>query len=341
MKNLLILCGGQSPEHTISIRSTKNILASIDRSKYVITLFGITQNGIWKLINEAELEGEVIDQGDVVSIRPGSENCFYLEDDKELNKVDVVFPVLHGPNGEDGTIQGMLRLLRLPFVGPDVLSSAVSMDKDVTKRLLQDKGINVSKWITIRRNDQVPTFTEIQKKLGNVVFVKPANMGSSVGVHRVTNEGEWDRSVADALSFDKKILVEKNIRGRELECAVLGNENPKATKVGEVESGNFYSFDEKYNSSSQANIVIPATIEDESMDRLKRVAIDTYQALECEGMSRVDMFLTDDDEIYVNEVNTIPGFTSISMYPKLWEVEGLSYPDLIDRLIELAISKSV
>ena len=340
MKNLLILCGGQSPEHSISLRSTKNILQAIDKSKYQITIIGISQEGTWRLVQEEDLTDEITTQGSTVSIRPGADRCFVIEDGK-LDEFDVVFPVLHGPNGEDGTIQGLLRLLKLPFVGPDVLGSAISMDKDITKRLLRNRGIGVSDWLLIRRGDVIPAFKEIQDEFGEVVFVKPANMGSSVGVHRVASEEEWAHAMTDALSYDKKVLIEKSISGRELECAVLGNEKPKATKVGEVESGNFYSFNEKYDSSSQANIIIPAKVDDRFIPHLKDVAIKAYQALECEGMSRVDMFLTDTGEIYVNEVNTIPGFTSISMYPKLWEEEGVSYSDLIDQLVDLAISKGV
>ncbi|MEP0984219.1 D-alanine--D-alanine ligase family protein [Ekhidna sp.] len=338
MINLLVLCGGQSPEHTISVRSTKNILNALNKGKYRITLIGISQKGHWRLIEESEMADEITDQGKEVIIAPGQKDPFRLKE-SSLGPFDVVFPILHGPNGEDGTIQGLLKILKIPFVGPGVLSSATSMDKDVTKRLLRDSGIKVADWRLIHNGETIPTYDEIKKQLGNVVFVKPANMGSSVGVHRVASDSEWLNAVNDALKYDRKILIEESIKGRELECAVIGNQSPKATGVGEVRSGNFYSFEEKYTSSSHAEIVIPANVDERHLPELKKTAIKAYKALDCEGMSRVDMFLTEDGKILVNEVNTIPGFTNISMYPKLWEQEGVNYSDLLDQLIHLAIER--
>lgn len=339
MKNLLVLCGGQSPEHKISIRSAKNILNALDNSKYNLTLIGISQKGSWRLISAEEMGDEIIAQGEPVTILPGEDECLFAGG-KSLGQIDVIFPVLHGPNGEDGTIQGLLCLLNIPFVGPGVLGSAVSMDKDVTKRLLRDAGIKVANWVTINRGEEHPSYLQIKNELGAVVFVKPANMGSSVGVHRVTNSDEWNAAVSDALTYDRKILIEESVYGRELECAVLGNENPRTSGVGEVRSGNFYSYEEKYDSSSDAEIDIPAKIEERFLPKLQQTAVGAYKALDCQGMSRVDMFLTDDGEVWVNEVNTIPGFTSISMYPKLWEKQGLNYSDLLDQLIELALEKN-
>ncbi|MEQ8629674.1 D-alanine--D-alanine ligase family protein [Ekhidna sp.] len=339
MKNLLVLCGGQSPEHEISIRSTRNILDAIDRSKYTITLIGISRAGEWKLLREEKLPEEITDQGELVSLHPGaSGGCFYSKG-ASLGHFDAVLPILHGPNGEDGTIQGLLKLMKLPFVGPGVLSSAVSMDKDITKRLLRDAGLMVANWVLIQKGDDIPTYKNINEHLGSVVFVKPANMGSSVGVHRVTNKAEWSHALSDALKYDRKVLVEQSIKGRELECAVLGNDKPEATGVGEVQSGDFYSYEEKYASESHAEIIIPATVDPKYLPALKQTAIKAYRVLDCEGMARVDMFLTEEGAILINEVNTIPGFTSISMYPKLWEEAGLSYSKLIDRLIELAIER--
>lgn len=340
MKNILILCGGQSPEHEISIRSTKNILKALDSRKYAVSIIGISKEGQWKLVSEKELSDKITIQGKEVSIHPGTSDCFRVEG-KGLRKFDIVFPILHGPNGEDGTIQGLIKLLGLPFVGSGVLGSATSMDKDTTKCLLRDAGLQVANWVLIRKGSSIPTYEKIARKLGSVVFVKPANMGSSVGVHRVESETEWKEAVQDALSFDSKVLVEEAVEGRELECAILGNEHPKASGVGEVQSGDFYSFEEKYLSGSSAEIVIPADIDAKYLPELKVVAIKAYQTLNCEGMSRVDMFLTKTGEILVNEVNAIPGFTNISMYPKLWEQEGLSYSDLLDEVIELGISRGV
>lgn len=338
MKHILVLCGGQSPEHEISVRSAKNILKAMDRSKYRVTLIGISKVGSWRLINEEEMDDEITTQGKAVTIQPGQAACL-SSDGKSLDEIDAVFPILHGPNGEDGTIQGLFRLLKLPFVGPDVLGSAVSMDKDVTKRLLRDSGMKVADWLLIQKGETLPSYDVITAKLGSTVFVKPANMGSSVGVHRVASEGEWKHAIADAMKYDRKVLVERGIKGRELECAVLGNESPEATGVGEVQSGDFYSYEEKYTAASHAEVIIPAKIDSKYLPALKETAIKAYKALDCEGMARVDMFLTDTGEIYVNEVNTIPGFTNISMYPKLWEEAGMSYSDLIDKLIDLAIER--
>lgn len=338
MKNLLVICGGQSPEHKISIRSARNILNALDSSNYSVTLIGISQRGSWRLISEDEMGDEITSQGKEVTITPGDKDCFICEG-KSIGTIDVIFPVLHGPNGEDGTIQGLFSLLGIPFVGPDVLGSAVSMDKDVTKRLLRDAGLEVADWILIRRGEEIPDYDKLKVDLSEVLFVKPANMGSSVGVHRVSTKSEWEPAVKDALKFDRKVLVEKSIEGRELECAVMGNDHPEASGVGEVRSGNFYSYDEKYDSSSHAEINIPAKIDEQYLPALKTTAIKAYKALECQGMSRVDMFLSSEGVIYVNEVNTIPGFTSISMYPKLWEEAGLSYSDLLNKLIDLAIER--
>lgn len=340
MKRILVLCGGQSPEHSISIRSCRNILGAIDRAKYSVTLIGISQSGSWRLLEETDLDADVTKQGKEIVIRPGLQDCFWCEG-SSLGDFDAVFPVLHGPNGEDGTIQGLLKVLGVPFVGPGVLGSSASMDKDVTKRLLTNAGILVADWSLITRDNVLPSFSQIKDSLGEVVFVKPANMGSSVGVHRVTNDDEWNYAIEDALSYDRKVLVERCIIGRELECAVLGNDHPKASGVGEVDSSNFYSYDEKYASTSEAKITIPALIDPNLLVKLKETALSAYKALDCQGLSRVDMFLTDEGEIYVNEINTIPGFTSISMYPKLWEQEGLGYSKLLDTLIELAIERGV
>ena len=339
MKRLLILCGGQSPEHVISIRSCKNVLAAVDRTKFSVTLIGITQDGIWKLMDESEIGNEITTQGRLVAIRPGEKDCFWSHEES-LGIFDAVFPILHGPNGEDGTIQGMLRLLRLPFVGPDVLGSSVSMDKDVSKRLLRDAGLNVADWTLIRNDDSIPTYKELSEGLGGTLFVKPANMGSSVGVHQVTCESEWEKAIEDAFLYDRKVLVEEFIKGRELECAILGNENPKASGIGEIRSGEFYTYDEKYSNDSVAEVIIPAEVDMKSVTELRKAAIQAYKALDCEGLSRVDMFLTDAGKIYVNEINTIPGFTSISMYPKLWKEEGISYSELITDLVDLAIKRS-
>lgn len=339
MKNLILICGGVSPEHDISIRSAKNILGALDRDRYNVRVVGIAKSGKWLLMEEKDLALSIPETGVEIQIFPGTRDCFRTEK-SSLGKVDVVFPILHGPNGEDGTMQGLLKLLRLPFVGPGVLSSAISMDKDVAKKVLEKRSIKVAKWILIRKGEEVPSFEEVSKKLGEAVFVKPANMGSSVGVGRATSEIEWRSAIAQALLYDRKVLAEERLEGREIECAVMGNTNVEVSGVGEVRSGAVYSFDEKYSASSSAQTIIPAEVSESELRDLQQVAEQAYQALECEGLSRVDMFLTEKGDVYVNEVNTLPGFTSISMYPKLWSEAGISYSQLLDRLITLGIERS-
>ena len=336
MKRILVLCGGQSAEHAISVRSCKNVLKAINRDKYDVVVIGISQAGQWTLMEEDTISTVIDAQENSVEIRPGQQACFWSEG-KSLGVFDVVFPVLHGPNGEDGTIQGLLELLGIPYVGCHVLSSAACMDKDTSKRLLEAADIKVSRWILLSESGQFPTFSEVQRELSDIVFVKPSNMGSSVGVHRATNQKEWEAAIEDAFNYDNRVLVEEEIIGRELECAVLGNNNPKATGVGEVNSGNFYSYEEKYEETSEAQLMIPAEVDSNELNQLRATALKAYKVLQCTGLARIDMFLTESSQVYVNEVNTMPGFTSISMYPKLWEQEGLSYPELIDKLIELAL----
>ncbi len=336
MKNLVLICGGVSPEHEISLRSAKNVLKEIDRSKYNVHVVGISKSGKWLEMDEDSLGLTIPETGKSVSIKPGSKDCFSGE--SAFGEIDVIFPILHGPNGEDGSVQGLLQVLDIPCVGPGVLGSSVSMDKEITKRLLNAEGILVADWILLRKGDNIPTYEEVAEKLGDILFVKPANMGSSVGVTRVSEAGEWSNAIDEAFLFDKKVLIEKCLVGRELECAVLGNDSPRASGVGEVQSGDVYSYDEKYADSSTAKTIIPADVTSDELMALKRTAINAYKALECTGLSRVDMFLEKSGNVLVNEINTMPGFTSISMYPKLWMNEGMSYTQLIDELIELAIA---
>ena len=338
MKRVLLLCGGQSPEHEISLRSCKNVLNAINRSKYEVTVVGISQDGHWVLLDETELPSRIDQHEPAITVQPGEKTPFWSQG-KTLGSFDVIFPVLHGPNGEDGTVQGMMQLLGIPFVGCGVLSSAISMDKDTSKRLLKAADVGVAEWVCLTDTGAIPSFDEIKQQLSSTVFVKPSNMGSSVGVHRVTNEEEWERAVEDAFKYDARVLVEVGVVGRELECAVLGNQSPKASGVGEVSAGEFYSYEEKYEDTSTTELSIPANVTAEELERLKVTAVKAYQVLHCEGLTRVDMFLTPEGEIIVNEVNTMPGFTSISMYPKLWEHEGIPYADLIDELISLALQK--
>ena len=337
MKNLVLICGGVSPEHEISLRSAKNILKALDRNKFEVHVIGISKKGKWLQMDEDSLGTAIPETGQIVSIRPGSKECFHLEG-STFGEVDVIFPILHGPNGEDGSVQGLIQVLGLPCVGPGVLGSSISMDKEITKRLLRAEGIQVADWILLRKGDIIPSYEEVVEKLGEVVFVKPANMGSSVGVARVSGEMEWKKAIEDAFLYDRKVLIETCLVGRELECAVLGNDSPKASGVGEVQSGEVYSYDEKYADSSTAKTIIPADVTTEELRALQTTAVTAYKALECTGLSRVDMFLEESGRVLVNEVNTMPGFTSISMYPKLWMNEGMSYTEIISELIELAIA---
>lgn len=301
-----ILFGGKSAEHEVSIVSAKNIIKALNKNKYQIFPIKINKNGNFNL--------------------------------NALKKVDLIFPVLHGPFGEDGSMQGLLKILNVPFVGPSVLGSAVGMDKDVMKRLFKEAGIQIGKFVTIRAGEKI-SFKEISKKLGLPMFIKPANMGSSIGIHKVKNEKEFLAGIKDAFKYDTKIVIEEFIDGREIECAVLGNEKPKASIPGEIISNaEFYSYNSKYIDNKSV-CEIPAKLSKKTKKEIQNIAMKVFKTLNCEGMGRVDFFVQKNRKIIVNEINTIPGFTSISMYPKLWEASGLSLPDLLDELINLAIER--
>jgi len=343
MKRIALICGGKSPEHEISVRSAKNVLGAIDRSKFELSIIGIDRNGSWRLLEEDQL-GKAIEpnMGIELCIVPGRKTGQIIRTDNQeaIPQPEAVFLILHGPHGEDGTVQGLLRVMELPFIGPDVMGSSVAMDKEFAKRLMKEVGINVARGLVYEAKDHEDIhFDHIEELLGMPVFVKPANMGSSVGVHKVTNEVELQEAIEDAFLYDRKIIIEEMIYGRELECAVLGNEDPKVSRVGEIVTEEEYSYEAKYVSQTAAKIQIPAEVSVEELSQLQATAKLAYRALGCEVLSRVDMFLTTEGKIYVNEINTIPGFTSISMYPKLWEAEGVSYPELIEQLIGFAIER--
>ncbi len=303
-----LLFGGKSVEHEISLRSARNIAKAIDAKKYNLVYIGIDKNG---------------KQGNATSVIA----------------VDVVFPVLHGPYGEDGTIQGLLKLAGIPFVGCSVLGSAVGFDKDVAKRLLRDAGIPNSKFLTAYAGDAV-SFAQAKKVLGVPVFIKPANSGSSVGVSKACSKKEFDFAIKEAFSFDTKILIEEFIDGREVECAVLGNEIPMTSVVGEITTTHsFYSYEAKYLDANGSAMNIPADLPKPLQKKIQKIAALTYRVLSCEGLTRVDCFVKKDGAIIVNEINTMPGFTDASMYPLLWQSTGVSYAKLIDRLIDLALER--
>jgi D-alanine-D-alanine ligase len=343
--NVGILFGGKSAEHEVSLQSAKNVYDAIDRNKYNPILIGIDKSGRWLFSGDSRalLDAEdpkrihLDESSEPVALLPRSGGVLSLL--AEPLKLDVVFPILHGPFGEDGTVQGLLKLADIPFVGPEVLGSAVGMDKDVMKRLIRDAGIPIGKFLVLRSHEPVPPYGEVAADLGVPFFVKPANMGSSVGIRKIHNEDEYLPGLREAFQYDTKIVLEEFISGRELECSVLGNTNPKTSVPGEVISSHeFYSYDAKYLDENGAVLEIPAKIPPEVEARVRKLALKTFSALCCEGLSRVDFFLRG-EEVLVNEINTMPGFTRISMYPKLWEAAGISYTELIDRLIQLAVER--
>jgi D-alanine-D-alanine ligase len=306
-KRIGVLFGGKSAEHEVSLRSAHNIIKALNKEKYQITPIKINKDGKFNFNN--------------------------------IKNFDVIFPVLHGPFGEDGTVQGLLKLADVPFVGASVLGSAVGMDKDVMKRLLRDAGISIGKFITLNYGEKI-SFEKAKKELGLPMFIKPVNMGSSVGVSKVKNKKEFDRAIKEAFLFDLKVIIEEFIKGREMECSVLGNNKPVASIPGEViVSDEFYSYDTKYINEDGARTEIPAKISKKEIKNIQEVSVKAYKVLSCEGFGRVDSFLKNNGQVYINEINTIPGFTSISMYPKLWEASGLPLPKLLDKLIELAIER--
>ncbi len=335
-----IIYGGRSAEHEVSILSACNVIKALDTKKYVPVLMRITKQGGWYLEDKGSLLLAHTKSKNALMITPGSKKTTLVPSDGVGHgpQVDVVFPVLHGPYGEDGTVQGLLKLLNVPFVGSSVLGSAVAMDKEVAKRLMASVGIDIAEYIVMNAHTKV-SYEKVVRKLGKIVFVKPANLGSSVGVSKVRNKKEYDNAIKDAFRFDTKILVEEYIQGRELECGVLGNDDPKCSLVGEIiPHDEFYSYDAKYIDENGAELVIPAKLSPLLQKKIQSLALRAFKVACCEGMARVDFFMSK-KRIVVNEVNTIPGFTDISMYPLLWKASGVSYSKLVTQLITLAIER--
>ncbi len=344
-----VLFGGRSGEHEVSLASAASILQALDRAKYEVVPIGITRAGGWRVGSAAaRMLPEVLERGEPVvpSVDPAGPRLLRLggATPSEGAAFDVVFPVLHGTFGEDGTVQGLLELAGVPYVGAGVLGSAAGMDKDVMKRLFRDAGLPVVKWLTVLRSEweakRAAVERRIARELGFPVFVKPANLGSSVGISKVRRAAELRGALELAASYDRKVLVERAVNAREIECAVLGNDDPKASVVGEIIPVNeFYDYEAKYLKEG-SELIIPARLPRRKAREVKRLAIAAFRAVECAGMARVDFLLNrKTGKLYVNEVNTIPGFTPISMFPKLWEASGLPYPRLLDRLIELAFER--
>jgi D-alanine-D-alanine ligase len=340
-----LLFGGKSAEHEISLVSARNIFEAMDPSKYEVVAIGIDKQGRWHLDEGALLlRGkdhsivEIGDPGSAAAVLPG-DTPTPIVGGGGFGAVDVVFPILHGPFGEDGTVQGLLKLANLPFVGAGVLGSAVGMDKDVMKRLLRDAKIPTPKFLAFCRSDKL-SFNRIRKALGMPLFIKPANLGSSVGISKVTQRAQFGAAIKEAFHYDNKIIIEECIRGREIECSVLGNDRPIASLPGEIiVRHEFYSYDAKYIDEKGARLEIPAKLPQAIVKQVRATALKAYKTLCCEGMARVDFFVQANGHVLVNEINTIPGFTEISMYPKMWAASGISYPKLIDRLIQLALQR--
>ncbi|MGB9472112.1 MAG: D-alanine--D-alanine ligase family protein [Candidatus Acidiferrum sp.] len=339
-----VFFGGRSGEHEVSLVSAASVIRGLDPDKYEAVPIGITKDGHW-LIGEgaAKMLPEVLKTGRRVMLTadPTEAALMPLDRGAGAQRLDVIFPVLHGTYGEDGTIQGMLDLAGLPYVGAGVLGSAIGMDKDVAKRLCQAAAIPVVPWVTVHRweweKDPAAVKSQIEEEFPYPVFVKPATLGSSVGMTKVHNVGELGTAMDLACEFGMKILVEKAVSAREIEVSVLGNHEPKASVPGEiVPHREFYDYTAKYLEDG-TQLVIPAQLKPAQVQKIQSLAVQAFRALELSGMARVDFFLEKKgNKLYLNEVNTIPGFTSISMYPKLWEASGISFRQLIDKLIDLA-----
>ena len=348
--NVCVLFGGMSPEHAVSLRSAESVLNNLDREKYDIFPVGITKEGKWYLFG-----------GEDYSVLPGgnwencSENCpvaispvrgdgllCFTEDGVRRVKLDVVFPVLHGENGEDGAMQGLLQIAGIPYVGPHVSASAVAMDKTLTKLVVDQIGQVQAAWHLVRRSDlryhSQQILDTLESRFAYPMFVKPAGTGSSVGVSKAVDRAALENALQTAAAFDDKVLVEEFICGREVEVAVMGNDIPIASICGEIDSGaDFYDYDAKYITDTSV-AYIPARIDEEVAEQVRDAAVKIYSAIGCQGLSRVDFFVTyEDNRVVFNEINTLPGFTSISMYPKLFDASGIPYGQLLDELLNLAM----
>jgi D-alanine-D-alanine ligase len=357
-----VLFGGRSGEHEVSLMSARSVLNTINRDRYDVFEIGITHQGVW-LTGEGVLESFTKGQTDhlyPVTILPDPtcpglyeiSDYFKSKDPKETSEIgcrhiyepDVVFPVLHGTFGEDGTLQGLLEMAGIPYVGAGVLGSSLGMDKGVFKDVMRANDIPVLKWLVVLKSeiesDLEKVLTECESIAPYPLFTKPANLGSSVGISKCKNRSDLIEGLMDAARYDRRIIVERGLNAREIEVSVLGNDQPKASIPGEIiPAGEFYSYEAKYH-DDRSKLVIPAPLPSDTFKNAQDLAIRAYKVIDCAGMARVDFLLDKDTgELYLNELNTIPGFTQISMYPKLWEASGVSYPELIDRLIQFAIER--
>jgi len=352
--SVCILFGGISPEHEVSLRSAESVLNNIDQEKYNVYPVGITKNGDWILFKGDDYSmlpagtWSAFEDNRRCAISPvrGQGLLCFEGDCVTRERIDVVFPVMHGENCEDGAMQGLLKLAGIPYVGPHVSASAVAMDKTLTKLVMDNAGIPQAAWQLVRSADlkhrQSTTLEQLEQRFDYPMFVKPAGTGSSVGVSKAADREALIKALEFAAKYDDKILVEEFIRGREVEVAVMGNDNPVASICGEIDSGaEFYDYEAKYVTDTSVAYV-PARISEETQEQVRELAVKGYKAIGCQGLSRVDFFVCYDDErIVFNEINTLPGFTSISMYPKLFAASGIPYGQLIDQLLELAMEAGV
>lgn len=354
---VLIVCGGRSAEHEVSLVSALSVARALDKDRFEALLVGIDRQGHWLLPGETQalLEAPMghmpsLAESREALIESARNEVFLLPSSTRRELVgggspmafDVVLPLVHGTNGEDGKLQGLFEMADIPYVGAGVLGSAIGMDKDVAKRLMRDAGIPIVPYFAIRPEQGLAALERAEREFGYPYFVKPSNCGSSVGVHKVKDRGEAKAAFLDAFRYDLKVLVERACCGQEIECAVLGNETPLASVVGEIRpTHEFYDYTAKYVDENGAELLIPARLSPDTAEAVRALAVDAFRVLECEGMARVDFFVTHDspEGVFLNEVNTIPGFTPISMYPRLWEASGLFYADLLARLIELAMER--
>ncbi|MCX8129078.1 MAG: D-alanine--D-alanine ligase [Clostridia bacterium] len=354
-KRVAVIFGGQSSEHEVSRVSAESVIKNINRDKYDVVMIGITKDGKWltysgpvEKLSSGEWEKEAEDnvkKGIQLPCGNSARYIFAAAGAEEMDKkIDVVFPVLHGCNGEDGTIQGLFELAAMPYVGCGVLGAALGMDKAYSKIIFEKAGIPQGKYLVFSRkqveNDMEAIIGKVESELEYPCFVKPSNAGSSVGVGKAHNKAELIKTLEKAVKYDRKVLVEEFINGREVECAVLGNDEPVASTVGEIIPCNeFYDYQAKYV-ANDSKCVIPANLDDETVQKIRNYAVKAFKSLDCAGLSRVDFFVhKETGKVYINEINTLPGFTSISMYPKLWEASGIPYDELIDRLIGLALER--
>jgi len=349
-KTIAIVCGGKSGEHEVSLRSAFYVYKNINRKKYCVVIIAIDKKGKWYFSRNFE---DIIDtDGQLWKLRPKleeivllkSKKCsqvFSLKQKKNLIGIDIFFPLIHGTYGEDGCLQGFFELLDIPYVGADVIGSAIAMDKEITKRLLMLEKIPVTKFIILKKEDKL---AERKRKVNQAIkefhfplFIKPVSLGSSVGISKIFSKKEINKSIEEAFQYDNRTMIEKFVKGREIECSVLGNSDPKVSLPGEIKSRSFYSYEAKYLDPDEAELLVPAPLSKLLIKKVQELSIKVFKILKLQGMARIDFFLKPNGQLIVNEANTIPGFTQISMYPKLWQISGIKYSKLLDELIQSSI----